>query len=259
MTKFNGATVRRDDAGRIIEIVGSRDVQLAYAREEYDAQPRPRQGDSAGAKTLSVLAKAPTALGQFTGEIDTNPPAGDLDRERINSWTNLPTTVPLDFGHVMDGGGIGEVRVSLRPGGRYLDLAAQLDLSKSLAQSVHERLLRGADDPEALTGLSIFASYEPSRTWKAPNGVRVLEGAKLIGVAVVKTPAQRSTISAVKAADDDWDAAALRRALDAVDAREVADVRARVDRASRPRLRPRLPVERMFDGHGREILPVRQP
>jgi hypothetical protein len=152
-------------------------------------------------KHLRITAKAPGPRGTFDGTIVSDPPEGDHDHERIASWNNLPTTVPLIYSHV--GGDPGAIvgKIDVRPtaGGR-LFVSGQLDIKVNpMAVAVHERMMLPADDEMALNELSVGFEYDPAKNTKDANGVTAIHDAKLLEVSIVRRGAQTTSITNVKA------------------------------------------------------------
>jgi hypothetical protein len=159
-------------------------------------------------KQLAVLAKAPNSSGLFSGRIESNPPKGDSDGERINDWTNLPGTFPLIYSHTYNdpGSEIGTIRVMPDPDGRHLNVEGRLDIKgpNPMATAVHERMLLPSSDPLALKELSVGFAFAPDKT-TTDDGVKVIHGAELLEVSLVARGAQRTEILEVKARKLGWD------------------------------------------------------
>jgi hypothetical protein len=168
-------------------------------------------------KTLVVRAKAPNSRGTFEGIIEHNPPGGDSDGERIESWTNLPGSFPLGYLHAYGdpGAQVGTAEV-LQLDYRRLKVLGRLDLANPMAQAVHERMLLPPDNLLLLAELSVGFTFDPRKTTTDPNGVRVLRDATLEEVSVVHRGAQSTAVSNVKADTRDPVIAALRKQLDAL-------------------------------------------
>jgi hypothetical protein len=131
----------------------------------------------------------------------------DADHEKITGYTNVDTTgteVDVDYGHLAAVGGgadplaakIGTARVK-RSGDKMLG-SARLDLTNSVAMMVHERLLLPSDDKAFLGEVSVWFAFDPAKTTKGKDGVRVIHDAELLSVAIVKAGAQATAISNVK-------------------------------------------------------------
>jgi hypothetical protein len=151
-------------------------------------------------KHVTIVAKAPTARGTFDGEIVANPPEGDKDGERIESWLNLPGTFPLVYMHTYGdlGARIGNIEVRPIAGGK-LFVAGKLDIKQNpLAAAVHERMLLSSSDPMALSELSVGFHFDPALVTKDANGVRAIRDAEMLEVSIVYRGAQTTSISNVK-------------------------------------------------------------
>ena len=151
-------------------------------------------------KKLNVRAKAPDASGTFEGVIEFNPEKGDSDNERIDSWVNLPTTVPLGYQHAY---GDPEAQIgtakALQLDPRRLKVLGALDLAgrNVMAKAVHERMLLPSDDPRVLSELSVGFHYD-TETTTDDQGVTVIHDAFLDEISVVYRGAQGSAVSNVK-------------------------------------------------------------
>jgi hypothetical protein len=151
--------------------------------------------------TKHLTATAPTKEGTFEGEIDANPSMGDWDGERIETWTNLPTTVQLHYTHIVGDPGaiVGSADVMMKENGHLLVLG-RLDIhgDNMMAAMVFERMLLPARDKQSLSELSVGFDYDSSLTYKDRNGIRVIQNATLLEVSVVYRGAQTTTIRNVK-------------------------------------------------------------
>jgi HK97 family phage prohead protease len=190
-------------------------------------------------KTIITKATAPTGAGTFSGIILYNPEAGDRDGERVDSWTNVPTTVALHYQHAKGDGPIGYITAELEPGGRLMQVRGQLDLSNPVARAVHERMTLRSDDPNCLSELSCGFSYLSSENTKdAGTGVTVIHNAELQEVSVVRAGAQATVVSNVKSASQEI--AELNARLDALlPVRSVADLNRQLDAMAPPTRQPR--------------------
>ena len=171
-------------------------------------------------KTLTVPAKAVSAQGTFLFEIFSN--EVDSDNERVESWDNLPATVPLGYQHLASigadpGAVVGDADARVAPAHGGLVGSGRLNLrgpAKSMATAVHERMLLPASNSNALSELSVGFQYDPERARRGPDGETVIAGARLVEISVVHAGAQRTAVSDVKSAVADARAEA--------DAREAA-------------------------------------
>jgi len=214
-----GKQIVRDDHGRIQYVL--EDIEF---RDDPTHDPTPPTatkrdpGASTATKYVRTTAKAPTSRGTFEGLIDVNPPEGDKDHERIESFRNLPGTFPLGYQHAIDGdpgAQVGTAHVLFQGDGRHLTVLGKLDLTLPMAQAVHERLLLPATDPMALSELSVGFSFDPMRTRKDANGVRVIVDAQLLELSIVYRGAQTTAITNVKnARTPDPELAAINAKLD---------------------------------------------
>jgi hypothetical protein len=150
-------------------------------------------------KHIVIKTKAPDGRGTFEGVIEHNPAKGDKDGERIESWSNLPSTVTLGYMHVYGDpmAAIGEVAVRQRDY-RTLVVAGKLDLSNSMAVTVHERMLLPSSDPRALTELSVGFDFDAAKNTKDENGVVAIHDARMLEISIVASGAQLTSISNVK-------------------------------------------------------------
>lgn len=153
-------------------------------------------------KRIKTTAVGTTARGSFSGVIDFNPPEGDYDGERIESFSNVPTTVPLGYQHTAHDPGaiIGTAHASPKGDGRHLLIRAKLDVdSNPMARATHERLLLPSSDAQSLSQLSVGFSVDTWKVWTDARGVRVLPNVTLLEVSVVHRGAQNTVITDVKA------------------------------------------------------------
>ena len=70
-------------------------MSLATARRDLVRPPPRRASRTEYYEVVGVKATSPDSRGSFEALIDANPVGGDYDGERVNSWANLPTRVPL--------------------------------------------------------------------------------------------------------------------------------------------------------------------
>jgi hypothetical protein len=163
-------------------------------------------------KHMMVAAKAPDAKGTFDGTIIYNPTEGDSDGERVANFTNTPTTVPLDFQHliVMDPGSvIGQIKAVEVGDGKTLAVHGVLSVGQKMADAVHERMLLTNDDPMVLKELSIAYAYDPSLNTTDKNGVVAIHDAELLAISVVHAGAQPTRVMNVKSELDVLEKTAL--------------------------------------------------
>lgn len=163
-------------------------------------------------KHMVATTKAPDKTGSFDGTIFYNPPEGDSDGERVENFINTPTTVPLDFHHliVMDPGSvIGQIKAVEVGDGKNLAVSAQLSVGSKMADAVHERMLLPDDDPMVLKELSIAYAYDPSLNTKDANGVVAIHDAELLAISVVHAGAQKTQVINVKSELDVLEKTAL--------------------------------------------------
>lgn len=131
----------------------------------------------------------------------------DSDDEKVANYTNVSegdtTEVDVDYGHLAALGPgadplaqkIGTAKVQRE--GKQMTGEAKLDLDNRVGAMVYERLLLDSDDPAFLGQVSVWFSYDPSKT-KTEDGVRTIVDAELLSIAVIKTGAQRTAIENVK-------------------------------------------------------------
>ena len=165
--------------------------------------------------TATKYVKAPIETspsdgsGNFTALI--HPFEIDLDRERVGNFVNLPTNLPLNFGHLNHpglrgkdpGARVGTVTVIIDEDIPALRLAGRLDLKKKMGQAVYERMLLPRDDPDSLNEFSIGFTYNQQKSYKGDRGERVLVDVELVEVSVVWQGAQRTELLAIKARRSD--------------------------------------------------------
>jgi len=153
-------------------------------------------------KTIKITKTPTNGSGTFEGVVDANPPDGDHDGERIDSWKNLPTTVPLGFSHLWGDpeAEVGSADVLLKSDGRHLLVLGQLDIDSdnTMAQVVYERLLLPPDDKRALKELSVGFEFDDKQAFKDAKGVKVIVDARLLEISIVYAGAQNTAISNVK-------------------------------------------------------------
>jgi HK97 family phage prohead protease len=128
----------------------------------------------------------------------------DRDNERFDraAFDDLDgaTPIPLRYQHVKDdadpGSKIGVVFAKATDAG--LKVAGQLDLNNPMALAVYERMLLPASDKNALREFSVGFQYEPAKTYKGPQGERVIPKAKLVEVSVVYQGSQKTELLSIK-------------------------------------------------------------
>jgi len=186
-------------------------------------------------KHMVVAAKAPDSTGSFDGTITYNPPEGDSDGERVANFTNTPTTVPLDFQHliVMDPGSvIGQIKALEVGDGKTLAVHGDLNISSKaksaststkMADAVHERMLLDDDDPMVLKELSVAYAYDPTLNPTDKNGVVAIHDAELLAISVVHAGAQPTRVMNVKSELDVLEKTALAGLISVEQAMQYAE------------------------------------
>jgi hypothetical protein len=179
---------------------------------------------------LITLTKAPDARGTFEGIIDSNPPYGDSDGDRIVSYVNIPGDFPLGYQHAYGDPGAQVGKAYVRPAGdgRHLLVGGRLHLKSVMGRAIHERMLLPSNDPMALAELSVGFDFSKAKTWKDEHGVRVIEDATLREVSVVYKGAQVTSVSNVKFTEND-PRGVSRWPDDSAEKRELALYRLKID------------------------------